>query len=132
MIQLQPLELSLIILLIIAVGVIVCMAVIIAILLKKYCQVTSKLSAAPSSPTSNQAYELVDQLPASHTPAEYEIPTVSKEPQTAGVEYEMPIVSHDPATILTKNMAYTTWLAPSEALPSTGESVAETVTKVDD
>ena len=58
-----------------------------------------------SLPTSNQVHDLP---PASHTPAEYEVPVVLKEP--AGVEYEIPvpIVSHEPVT--TKNMAYTALL----------------------
>ena len=81
------------------------MAVIIAVLVKKYRQLTPRLSASavPSSATRTHDYESVDLSLASHTPrpAEYETPVLSAE---------------EPVTAVTKNMAYTTWLPPTEEL----------------
>ena len=92
---------------------IVCLAVIIAILVKKYRQLTLTLSATvPSSASRNQDHELVELSLASHTPAEYEIPVPRVKPT---VVYETPMLSaEEPITVLTKNMAYTTWLPPTE------------------
>ena len=108
---------------------IVCLAVhvIIAILVKKYQQLTLRLTAigVPSSAIGSQDYESIDLSFASHTTAVYEIPRV----EPAAVNETPMLSAEEPITVLTNNMAYATWLPLTEALPLPGRNVDSTLIK---